>query len=248
MSKETNSVLIVGATSDIGKEIVQCYAKLGCELYVTGCDMPRLNSITKSIQEKYPIKILEYKLDITDYASHSSFVESLPKLPDTVVCCVGYSKDQEKSLVDFSEAYQTMSVNYVGVVSLLNLFANQYQKQKSGSIIAISSVAGVRGRQMNFLYGSAKAGLSTYLSGLRNRLFSYNVSVTTILLGPVYTRLTKNHKLMPLLTGKPEQVAEKIVDAGQKKKGDVYILWHWRWIMLIIQLIPEFIFKRLKPF
>ncbi|HMZ61392.1 MAG TPA: SDR family NAD(P)-dependent oxidoreductase, partial [Leptospiraceae bacterium] len=159
-----------------------------------------------------------------------------------------YYKDQEKALSDFQEAYLTMSVNYVGAVSFLNLVSDKFRKRGYGSIGVISSVAGERGRQMNFLYGSAKAGLTVYLSGLRNRLFKSNVSVTTILLGPVYTRMSEGHNLMPVLTAKPEQAAEKIIHAVIKKKDNVYILWYWRFIMMIIRSVPEFIFKRLGKF
>jgi len=241
-------VLLLAATSDIGKHIAESFAKRGYELLLTSTNINSLRPITESLTKKYNVKIQEYQFDITDFSIHATFIKSLPEFPDIVVCCFGYYKDQEKALSDFGEAFKTMSVNYIGAVSLLNLVASQFQKRKAGSIIAISSVAGIRGRQMNFLYGSAKAGLTTYLSGLRNRLYKDKINVTTILLGPVYTKMSEGHKLMPLHTAKPEVAAEKIVKAGLANKDEVYILWQWRWIMLVIRLIPEFIFKRLKPF
>lgn len=241
-------VLLLAATSDIGKHIAESFAKRGYDLLLTSTDLQQISPITKKLVDKYNVKVQEYQFDITDYSIHPTFLKSLPEFPDIVVCSFGYYKDQEKALSDFGEAYKTMSVNYIGAVSLLNLVAAEFQKRKSGSIIAISSVAGIRGRQMNFLYGSAKAGLTTYLSGLRNRLFKDKISVTTILLGPVYTKMSEGHNLMPYITAKPEVAAEKIVKAGLARKDEVYILWQWRWIMLIIRLIPEFIFKRLKPF
>lgn len=242
------TALVIAASSDIGKHIAESFAKRGYSLLLTSTNLESLKNITSHLTAQYKVQVHEYQFDITQYDKHDSFLKSLPILPDIVVCSFGYYKDQEKALTDFSEAYKTMSVNYIGAVSILNLIANEFQKRKFGSIIAISSVAGIRGRQMNFLYGSAKAGLTTYLSGLRNRLFKDNVSVTTILLGPVYTKMSAGHNLMPVLTAKPEVAAEKIVKAGLSKKDEVYILFYWRWIMLIIQLIPEFIFKRLKPF
>lgn len=241
-------VLIVAASSDIGKHIVESFAKRGYELLLTSTDINLLKPISENVIKKHNVKVQNFQFDITDYSIHPTFLKSFPEFPDIVVCCFGYYKDQEKALSDFGEAYKTMSINYIGAVSFLNIVAAEFQKRKSGSIIAISSVAGIRGRQMNFLYGSAKAGLTTYLSGLRNRLYKDKVSVTTILLGPVYTKMSAGHKLMPLNTAKPEVAAEKIVKAGLAKKDEVYILWQWRWIMLIIRLIPEFIFKRLKPF
>lgn len=241
-------VLILAATSDIGKYIAESFAKRGYDLLVTSTRKESLSPIKNNLENKYKIKILEFQFDITNYASHKSFIDSLPELPEIVVCSFGYYKNQEDALSNFEEAYNTMSVNYIGAVSFLNILANLFQKRKSGSIVVLSSVAGIRGRQMNFLYGSAKAGLTTYLSGLRNRLFRYNIYVTTILLGPVYTKMSEGHNLLPILTAKPEVAAEKIVIACISKKDEVYILWYWRWIMLIIQFIPEFIFKRLRSF
>ncbi|HNH10485.1 MAG TPA: SDR family oxidoreductase [Leptospiraceae bacterium] len=246
--KNKKTVLILAATSDIGKHIAFGFAERGWDLYITGKDPIALNQVTSILENKYAAYVQEFILDITDYPSHRGFLDSLPELPDTVVCCFGYYKDQEKALSDFQEAYLTMSVNYVGAVSFLNLVSDKFQKRGYGSIGVISSVAGERGRQMNFLYGSAKAGLTVYLSGLRNRLFKSNVSVTTILLGPVYTRMSEGHNLMPVLTAKPEQAAEEIIHAVIKKKDNVYILWYWRFIMMIIRSVPEFIFKRLGKF
>ncbi|MBE7413280.1 MAG: SDR family NAD(P)-dependent oxidoreductase [Leptospiraceae bacterium] len=241
-------VLILAATSDIGKHIAENFAKRNYDMYLTGRDKSSLNTISTYLQKKYNVKILQYDLDITDYSSHAPFITSLPELPNIVVCSFGYYKNQEKALSDFHEAYQTMSVNYIGAVSFLNTIALYFQKRKSGIIIGISSVAGIRGRQLNFLYGSAKAGFTAYLSGLRNKLFKDKVTVTTILLGPVYTRMSEGHNLMPILTAKPEIAAKKIVESGLNHKSEVYILWHWKWIMLAIQMIPECIFKRLPSF
>ncbi|MBK8396810.1 MAG: SDR family NAD(P)-dependent oxidoreductase [Leptospiraceae bacterium] len=241
-------VLIVAATSDIGKHIAESFARRGYSLLLTSTNQSSLSSMINHLQTKYNVSVETYQFDITNYDSHLSFLKSILDLPEIIVCCFGYYKDQNKALSEFSEAYKTMSVNYIGAVSFLNLVSAEFKLRKSGSIVVISSVAGIRGRQMNFLYGSAKAGLTTYLSGLRNLLFKDNVSVTTILLGPVYTKMSEGHNLMPVLTAKPEVAAEKIVKAGLARKDEVYILWYWRWIMLLIQLIPEFIFKRLKPF
>src|SRR5690606_12784913 len=115
-----------------------------------------------------------------------------------------------------------------------------------GTIVGISSVAGERGRQSNYLYGSAKAGFTAYLSGLRNALFSDNVHVVTVLPGFVYTKMTENLNLPKLLTAQPSEVADAIYAAVQKKKNTIYVRWFWKWIMLIIKCIPEFIFKKLK--
>jgi len=137
-------------------------------------------------------------------------------------------------------------VNYTGAVSILNIVANYYVSQQKGIIAGISSVAGERGRQSNYFYGSAKAGFTAYLSGLRNRLFHQQVHVLTVQPGFVYTRMTEGLPLPRLLTATPEKVADSIYLAIRKKKNVIYVKWFWRWIMLIIKCIPEFLFKKLK--
>jgi decaprenylphospho-beta-D-erythro-pentofuranosid-2-ulose 2-reductase len=107
-------------------------------------------------------------------------------------------------------------------------------------------VAGERGRQSNYIYGSAKAGFTAYLSGLRNRLTRSGVHVVTIKPGFVDTKMTSGLKLPAPLTAQPAQVASKIVRAVDRKADVVYVLWMWRWIMLIIKCIPEGVFKKLK--
>jgi short-subunit dehydrogenase len=107
-------------------------------------------------------------------------------------------------------------------------------------------VAGERGRQSNYFYGSAKAGFTAYLSGLRNRLFTEKVHVLTVKPGFVYTKMTENLPLPKLLTAVPEDVAKVVYSGVMKKKNVVYVKWFWRWIMLIIKSIPEFMFKKMK--
>ncbi|MFK7924061.1 MAG: SDR family NAD(P)-dependent oxidoreductase, partial [Bacteroidia bacterium] len=116
----------------------------------------------------------------------------------------------------------------------------------SGKIIGISSVAGDRGRASNYLYGSAKAGLTAYLSGLRNRLASKGVHVMTVKPGFVRTAMTENMDLPPVITGEPSKVAKDIIRSVRRGRNVIYTLWMWRYIMLIIRTIPERIFKKLS--
>jgi short-subunit dehydrogenase len=124
--------------------------------------------------------------------------------------------------------------------------ANAYEAMKAGMIVGISSVAGERGRQSNYIYGSAKAGFTAYLSGLRNRLFRSGVHVMSVQPGFVNTRMTQHLTLPPLLTAQPEQVADAVFKAVQRKKNVLFVKWPWKYIMLIIKSIPESIFKKLK--
>ncbi|PJZ85443.1 SDR family oxidoreductase [Leptospira harrisiae] len=242
------NALVVGATSDIGIHITESLAKRGYSLSLTGRNKQKLSDIKSKIQSDYSSSVDISEWDVTNFSSHQKFYEELRNKPDIVFFVVGYYEDQTKARKDQNELLKTIQTNYSAVVSLINIISLDMEKKGEGTIVAISSVAGDRGRQMNYIYGSAKAGLTTYLSGLRSLLFSKGVHITTIQLGPVYTKMSEGHKLVPWLTLQPEVAAELIVDAGLKKKNLVYIRWPWRWIMVAIRMIPEWIFKRLPPF
>ncbi len=137
----------------------------------------------------------------------------------------------------------TLNTNYTGVLSLFNIIANDFEHRRNGFIVGISSVAGDRGRKSNYLYGSAKAALSAYLSGLRNRLYDAQVHVLTVKPGFVATKMTEDMDLPEKLTAQPEDVAADIYRAQQKNKNVLYTKWIWRWVMLIIRMIPEWKFK-----
>jgi len=117
--------------------------------------------------------------------------------------------------------------------------------QKSGTIAVITSVAGDRGRQSNYVYGSAKGMVSTFLQGLRNRLYRAGINILDIKPGFVDTPMTIDFKKGPLWVS-PEKIAEGIVEAIDKQKTEVYLPWFWKFIMLIIKLIPESIFRKMK--
>jgi short-subunit dehydrogenase len=157
---------------------------------------------------------------------------------------VGYLGEQAVAEKDFNEARKIIDTNYTGCVSVLNVIANDFERRKKGFIIGISSTAGDRGRKSNYCYGSAKAAFSTYLSGLRNRLYSSGVRVLTVKPGFVRTMMTEGMRLPPLLTARPDEVAKDIVRAQEKDRDVLYTKWFWKWIMLVIKALPEAIFKK----
>lgn len=142
-------------------------------------------------------------------------------------------------------ALREINTNGLSVISLLTHLANHFEKRGSGTIAAISSVAGDRGRQSNYVYGSAKALVTTFTSGLRQRLFKKGVAVVTIKPGFVDTPMTAEFK-KGILWAKPDQVARTIVHACDHSNGEVYAPKFWQLIMFMIKAIPEFIFKKLK--
>jgi len=239
------SVLIIGAKSDIAKEVAKVYAKNGYRLYLAGREITYLEEFKKDLEIRYEIEVVLKEFDVTDYQGHEEFYNSLDE-PSGVIVSSGYMQEQKDCEKDFEKSLNTINVNYTGVVSFLNIVANSMEKNKNGFIVGISSVAGDRGRKANYIYGSAKAAFSAYLSGLRNRLFESNVYVLTVKPGFVDTKMTENLDLPEKLTASAEDVALDIFKAQQKKKNILYTKSIWWFIMLIIKYIPEGIFKKMS--
>lgn len=240
------TVLILGAGSDMAVALARQFAAGKYDVQLAARNTSFLQAQENDLRIRYGINVSSHAFDAVDFASHPAFYESLPVKPDITVCVFGYLGDQELGQTSWQEASRIIHTNYTGAVSILNVVAADYAARRQGTIIGISSVAGERGRQSNYLYGSAKAGFTAYLSGLRNRLFHNGVHVMTVQPGFVYTRMTEGLTLPPLLTAQPTEVASAIVKAAKAKKNVLYVKWFWRYIMLIIKSIPEFIFKKLK--
>ncbi len=239
-------ILILGATSDIAQALAYKYASQGHSLTLAARNPERLAALVSDIEVRYRMKAEAVKFEALDYDSHAAFYQNLAYRPDVVIAVFGYLGSQIKAQTDFAEAQTVIATNYLGAVSILNIVANDFEKRQSGTIIGFSSVAGDRGRGSNYIYGSAKAGFTAYLSGLRNRLAKANVQVLTVKPGFVRTKMTQGMKLPPLITAKPTQVAHYVYQAHQAGRDNIYTLWVWQFIMLIIRLIPERLFKRLS--
>ena len=148
--------------------------------------------------------------------------------------------DQDPELID-----GVVQDSFTGPIRFLHLLAPHMEERESGTIIGVGSVAGDRGRVGNYVYGAAKAGFHAYLSGLRNRLGRKGVHVVTAKPGFVDTGMTWGIEGM-FLVASPEDVADSLLKAVKKKRNVIYTPWFWRYIMLIIRSVPEFIFKKLS--
>ncbi|ATL48611.1 short-chain dehydrogenase [Chitinophaga caeni] len=240
------TVLILGATSDMAVAIARKFAQEKYDIQLAARNVQQLDALEKDLGIRYGVKASSFTFDAADTAHHEAFYNQLPVKPDITICVFGYLGDQATAEKDWNESEKIIQTNYTGAVSILNIVANDYAGKKQGTIVGISSVAGDRGRLSNYMYGSAKAGFTAYLSGLNNRMFHEKVHVLTVLPGFVATRMTENLELPAILTAQPQEVANDIYKAVQKKKNVVYVKWFWRYIMLIIRNIPNGIFKKLK--
>ncbi len=239
-------VLIIGAKSDIAKEVARVYAKGGYDLYLAARESKALEELKQDIEVRSGVEVELKDFDITAYETHEDFYNSLAKKPLGVIVVSGYMAEQKEAQKEWSKTLESINVNYTGAVSILNIVANDFEKEKRGFIVGVSSVAGDRGRKANYIYGSAKAAFSAYLSGLRNRLYESGVQVLTVKPGFVETKMTENLDLPQNLTAKPEDVAKDIFVAQQKGRNVLYTKTIWMFIMLIIKHIPEFIFKKMS--
>ena len=240
------TVLILGAGSDLARALARKFATLSYRLILAEPDLSVIKEHARDLEIRSQTPVETVAFDALKPETHAAFYESLSVKPDVVFCVFGYLGNQLRAEGDLAERLRILNINYVGAVSILEIIAADFARRKSGTIIGISSVAGDRGRQSNYLYGSAKAGFTAYLSGLRNRLFHCGVHVMTVKPGFMKTAMTENLTLPPALTALPDQAAQIIFRAFIRGKNVVYLLWMWRWLMLIIRNIPECVFKRMK--
>lgn len=240
------TVLILGATSDIGMAIASKFASEKYDIVLAARNPEQLKPLEKDVHIRFGVNCHSIVFDALQYSSHAGFFESIQLKPETSICVFGILENENLAFDDWNVSQRMIDTNYTGAVSILNIIAKYYISQKNGTIIGISSVAGDRGRASKLIYASAKAAFTTYLSGLRNKCFKENVHVMTVQPGFVYTRMTENEALPKLITSTPSQVAEIIFKAYLKKKNIIYVKWFWRYIMLIINCIPEFQFKKMK--
>lgn len=239
-------VLILGATSDMAYATARQFAEHGWGLILAARNLAKVEVLKADLEARYNVPVTALAFNATDFDSHQSFYNHLAVKPEVTAVFFGYLGEQQKAQTDWLEAKQIIDANYTGAVSVCNAVANAYEQQKKGVIVGVSSVAGERGRKSNYLYGSAKAGFTAYLSGLRNRLHKSGVHVLTVKPGFVATRMTEHLTLPKPLTATPDQVGKAIYKAVQKQTDVLYVLPVWRLIMQNIRLIPEVVFKKMN--
>jgi NAD(P)-dependent dehydrogenase (short-subunit alcohol dehydrogenase family) len=246
--KDSNSLLVIGGSSDIGHATALRYAKEGWTVMLAGRDLDAVRRNADDVTARTGTEATVHALDVLKTDHLDAFVTGLPSLPHTVVCVVGELGDQKRAQTDLEEATLIMRTNFEAPSLLLELFARRFEERGSGTIIGVSSVAGDRGRASNYYYGAAKAGFSQFLSGLRSRLaLAGKVRVVTVKPGFVRTRMTAHMKLPAPLTVQPERVADDIHRADVTRPRDViYVGRRFRLVMAVICALPESVFKRMR--
>ncbi len=238
-------LLILGANSDIALAVSRLFARRErADVVLASRDLERLEKRARDIAVRSRVRAEAVYFDAGDYAAHASFYEKISPKPDGVVLAFGHFGDPHAARTDRDLARKIIDANFTAAAGILSVVAEDFEQRGHGFIIGISSVAGLRGRQSNYVYGAAKAGLNVYLAGLRHRLFSRGVQVTTVLPGFVRTKMTEGLDLPERLVASPEAAAEAIYRGWKKRRAVVYAPAFWRWIMLAIRATPEAIFNR----
>ncbi len=244
--KRPGTALVVGATSDVGRAVARRLARDGCALQLAARDTEALAGEVRDLRAATAGAVTAHRCDVLDADGGVSLLDGLDTLPDVAVCVVGMMGDERAARRDGAAAERIMRTNYVGPALLTAALAERFERRGSGVLVGVSSVAGDRGRASNYVYGSAKAGFSAFLSGLRNRLAGSGVHVVTVKPGYVRTRMTRGMDLPPRLTAEPDEVARAVVRAIRRRRDVVYVRRVWRVIMLVVRALPERVFKSTK--
>ena len=236
-------VLVLGATSAVAAEVCKLWAARGDELYLVGRQAYKLTPLVGKLGAAVAYEVTA---SFDDLAANEQLVRSLIERMgrvDVALVAHGDLGDQLKSEREVAEAARIINVNFTSVVSLLVPLANHMEQQGGGKLVVISSVAGERGRPKNFTYGASKRAVTTYLQGLRSRLYGARVSVTAVKLGPTDSPMTVGHKRNALFATAP-RVARDIVKAVDRGAGEVFVPWYWWGVMMVVRRVPEAVFQR----
>ncbi|KIA83193.1 3-oxoacyl-ACP reductase [Kaistella solincola] len=240
-------MIVLGSNSDVAQAFVEKLLNSGekhSKIFLFTSNRETTEKFAKHLEVKYVQQSEIIELDLLQPIDYSIFENISSNL---LFCATGFlGLGTEEGLYDNRNTQNIIDINYAKLIPVLNYFADKMERKRSGMMIVLSSVAGDRGRQSNFIYGSAKAGLTAYLSGLRNYLHSKKVHVLTVKPGFMATKMTEGLPLNPKLTATPKQAADAIYKAYKNGRNTAYVLPVWGLIMLVIRNIPEFIFKKLK--
>lgn len=241
-------VLVIGATSAIAEHCARLWASEACRLFLVARNNARLVSIASDLRLRGAVQVATFCVDLDDFGSHGKLLAAAAEVLDgidIVLIAHGTLSNQMSCERDVAETMSEIHTNALSTVSLLTIIANYFETKNDGTICVISSVAGDRGRASNYVYGSAKAMLSSFTSGLRQRLHQKNVAVVTIKPGFVDTPMTADFE-KGLLWVKPNKAAKAIVGAINRRQPEVYVPWFWAAIMMVIRNIPHKLFVKTR--
>ena len=239
--------LLLGGSSSVARAFARRAAALGANILLAGRNTEDLKNTAQDVSIRYGVDAEAIHFDAEESGGHEAIVRQIDAITGHigVFLVFGTMPEQTEIDADFRLAKSTINVNYLGAVSILSRLAPRFERDCAGCIVVMGSVAGDRGRLKNYVYGSAKAGLHTYLQGLRARLSRVGVSVTTVKAGFIDTDMSFGAPGL-FLVASPDMCAAACLSFANTGRDVVYFPWFWRYIMLIIRHIPERLFKRMN--
>lgn len=242
-------IVIIGATSAIAEATARRWAQAGEQLFLVARNRDKLEAVAADLRTRGNQTVTTYVMDLNDFDAHEAMLDAAERALngfDTLLIAHGTLSDQAACQQSVALTLSEINTNALSAISLLTLIANRFEQRRKGTIAVISSVAGDRGRQSNYVYGSSKAMVTAFTSGLRQRLQKSGVAVVTFKPGFVDTPMTAEFK-KGLLWAKPQGVAKTIQRAIDRNcSAEIYVPWFWWGIMTIIKSIPEWIFKKIS--
>jgi hypothetical protein len=242
-------IAIFGATSAIAQAVARRFAARGARLHLVARDPAKLEAVRADLAARGAASVTTASADLDQLDRHGALIDEADAALggiDAALIAHGTLSDQRACEADFERTAAEWRTNFIGPASLAASLANRMEARGAGTIAVIGSVAGDRGRKTNYVYGTAKSALATFLQGLRGRLHDKGVAVVTVKPGFVDTPMTAGVAMKGLLWATPDQVAAGIVRAMERGTPEVYLPWFWWGIMFILRHLPERIFVRLK--
>jgi short-subunit dehydrogenase len=241
MQPYNKTVLILGANSDVAKETIKLYVNAGYKVIAASRSTDALNTFVQ--QQGFSADVVVQYFDAVAFDTHQQFYDNLPDKPNIVLYAAGFLKNNEEAIHDWEGCFRMMKVHYCGAVSILNIIVADEGNTQLEKIIGLSSLSGVRGRKSNFIYGSTKSAFTQYMAGLRQYLFSRNISVHVIVAGYIRSKMTVGLNLTESLMLEPSFVAKAIVPIP--KRFIIVPGFKWKLIYFILKILPEKLVARL---
>lgn len=242
-------ILVLGATSGVAQAFCRAALRRGYTPVLAARSLERVQLVARDLEIRAgQTGIACVEFDAAAFDTHDGFVRAALARGPFAGCFVACGAMHEQSLAeaDWKLSREMIDANFTGIVSVLNRLAPLLAAAEGGAFIScITSVAGDRGRSSNFIYGATKAGLNAYLEGLRARWHARGLFVQTIKLGPVDTPMNAGVARTPFMVS-ADAAAEKILRALEARREVAYVPGRWAVIMLVIRLLPRFVFKRMK--
>ena len=248
MAKGAGGMLVIGATSAIAEAVARRFATRGHALFLAGRNADRLKAVADDLRVRGARAVHTGILDVDEIGAHQSFIDEAARTLgalDLVLIAHGTLPNQTECQTSPAKTLEAVGTNFLSTISLLTILVDKLERQGFGSIAVITSVAGDRGRASNYVYGAAKAGVSTFLAGVRHRLHERGIRVIDVRPGFVDTPMTAAFA-KGALWASATRVAYDIERAIDRGTAVIYTPWFWRWIMLVIRLLPYRFFHRLR--